>query len=168
MMPIMAATNATNTSPRRNIVTVIRTVSPRSGAYLVRAIWHLRSCQAALSLYGGLCLALWGIYLKNTEGKLKRPAETAKRAPAVTPLANARLRMADRVAGERAVGEELTHFIDTGVRERQDVVGGHERISRHRRARPPDQAHRRAEGGAERGVVVLLDRGVQLGVEHGQ
>src|SRR5580704_4614491 len=53
-MPIMAATNATNTSPRRNIVTVIRTVSPRSGAYLVRAIWHLRSLQAALSLYEAL------------------------------------------------------------------------------------------------------------------
>ena len=36
-MPIIAATNATNTSPSRNMVAVIRTVSPRSGAYLVRA-----------------------------------------------------------------------------------------------------------------------------------
>ena len=36
-MPMIAATNATNTSPSRNIVAVIRTVSPRSGAYLVRA-----------------------------------------------------------------------------------------------------------------------------------
>src|ERR1700739_1957324 len=36
-MPIIAAMNATNTSPSRNMVAVIRTVSPRSGAYLVRA-----------------------------------------------------------------------------------------------------------------------------------
>src|ERR1700722_1468175 len=34
--PMIAATNATKTSPSRNIVTVIRTVRPRSGAYLVR------------------------------------------------------------------------------------------------------------------------------------
>src|SRR6476469_1050816 len=36
-MPIIAAMNATKTSPSRNKVAVIRTVSPRSGAYLVRA-----------------------------------------------------------------------------------------------------------------------------------
>ena len=36
-MPMIAAMNATNTSPSRNMVAVIRTVSPRSGAYLVRA-----------------------------------------------------------------------------------------------------------------------------------
>src|ERR1700677_3464190 len=36
-MPMTAAMNATNTSPSRNMVAVIRTVSPRSGAYLVRA-----------------------------------------------------------------------------------------------------------------------------------
>src|SRR5215469_14568569 len=79
-----------------------------------------------------------------------------------------RLREADRVAGEGAVGEELAHFVDAGVRERQDVVRGHKRVIRHRRARVPHQAYRRAEDGAERGVVVLLDRSVQLGVERGQ
>src|ERR1700760_4869078 len=36
-MPMIAAMNPTNTSPSRNMVAVIRTVSPRSGAYLVRA-----------------------------------------------------------------------------------------------------------------------------------
>ena len=36
-MPMIAAMNATKTSPSRNKVAVIRTVSPRSGAYLVRA-----------------------------------------------------------------------------------------------------------------------------------
>jgi hypothetical protein len=45
-MPIISATNTTKTSPSRNIVAVIRTVNPRSGAYLVRAIRHLRSRQA--------------------------------------------------------------------------------------------------------------------------
>src|ERR1700730_16942458 len=58
-MPMIAATNATNTSPSRNMVAVIRTVSPRSGAYLVRAAmttppfgpgWLCRRSQQPLKL----------------------------------------------------------------------------------------------------------------------
>ena len=44
---MIAATNATKTSPSRNIVNVIRTVSPRSGAYRVRvAMTFPESIQA--------------------------------------------------------------------------------------------------------------------------
>src|SRR5690349_20281014 len=52
-----------------------------------------------------------------------------------------RLRQADRVAGDRAVGEELAHLVDGGVREGQDVVRGHELIVRHRLPRCPHEGH---------------------------
>jgi hypothetical protein len=81
MMPMIKATKATNTKPRRNIVAVIRTVRPRSGAYLVCvAITHLRSSQARdlsdASLRARLSLA---IYPNNVVGSLKRSAALAER-----------------------------------------------------------------------------------------
>jgi hypothetical protein len=63
---MIRATNPTKTRPRRNIVAVIRTVRPRSGAYLVRvAITHLRSSQAR-DLLGFVAPCAWlsmAIYL---------------------------------------------------------------------------------------------------------
>ena len=57
---------------------------------------------------------------------------------------------------------------DGGVRERQDVVGGHELLGRHRRALRPDQRHGDTEGQPERGLVVGVHGRVQVLVEHGQ
>src|SRR5256885_8302976 len=69
-MPMIAAMNATNTSPSRNMVAVIRTVSPRSGAYLVRAAMAPppfgpgRSCAGSQQPF-----SLAQIYLYNAEGQ---------------------------------------------------------------------------------------------------
>src|ERR1700744_5159122 len=62
MIPITRPTNTTKTKPRRNIVAVIRTVRPRSGAYLVYgAITPLRFSQARdLSGFVALCLVVNG------------------------------------------------------------------------------------------------------------
>jgi hypothetical protein len=65
MMPIIKATKATNTKPRRNIVAVIRTLRPLSGAYLVCvAIMHLSdparlATCLVLSLRARLSMAIY-------------------------------------------------------------------------------------------------------------
>src|ERR1700678_592636 len=79
--PMIAATEATKTSPRRHIVTVIRTVKPRSGAYLVRvAMTHLRIPPGQQP--GTLCPGLPGtqlaIYLNNAKRRLKPSAQQAE------------------------------------------------------------------------------------------
>src|SRR3984957_17629091 len=62
MIPKTRPQTTTKTKPRRNIVAVIRTVRPRSGAYLVCvAITHLRFSQARdLSGFVALCLVVNG------------------------------------------------------------------------------------------------------------
>src|ERR1700728_4058044 len=81
--PMIAATKATKTSPRRNIVTVIRTVRPRSGAYLVRvAMTHLRIPPGRQpgAVRPGLPGSQLAIYLNNAKRRLKPSAEEAESA----------------------------------------------------------------------------------------
>src|ERR1700722_7380174 len=84
------------------------------------------------------------------------------------PLRVLWLRKPDRVAGDRAVREELAHLADGGIREGEDVVRRHELVVRHWRPRRPHQGHGGVQGGVERRLGVVADGRVQVLVERGQ
>src|ERR1700722_5104346 len=79
--PMIAATNATKTSPSRNIVTVIRTVRPRSGAYRVRVAMTYLRIPPGLDP-GRFCPGPPGpsmsSYLNNARGRLKASTQAAE------------------------------------------------------------------------------------------
>src|ERR1700685_608805 len=80
-MPMSAATNPTKTSPSRNIVTVIRAVRPRSGAYRVRVAMTYLRIPPGLDP-GRFCPGPPGpsvsSYLNNARGRLKASTEAAE------------------------------------------------------------------------------------------
>src|SRR6202789_1961518 len=80
-MPMSAATNATKTSPSRNIVTVIRAVRPRSGAYRVRVDMTYLRIPPGLDP-GRFCPGPPGpsvsSYLNNARDRLKASTQAAE------------------------------------------------------------------------------------------
>src|SRR5580700_10205938 len=93
------------------------------------------------------------------------PPLTGESAAASSP---APLRQADRVARDRAVGEELAHLVDGGVGEGQDELRRRDLVVRQGGARRLDERHGGAQGGTEHRVLVVADGRVEVLVERGQ
>src|SRR5438105_12404103 len=126
---MIAAMNATKTSPSRNMVAVIRAVSPRSGAYLVRAAMTPPPFGPGCGCLPGSpqhCLA--EMYPTDPAHKLNVSRKSA--------------------GDETFAGEHLAHLVHARILGRKDQVRRLQAVGGHRRAL---RAHLGQQRGQRRG-----------------
>src|SRR5512146_2151433 len=165
MMPMMSAMNATKTSPSRNIVSVMRAVSPRSGAYRVRAIGAPPyragsptdpSSPRHLRMYPNNAWGTLNVSAGSPVSRGRNPALSRSRAGPGTRRT---------LFGELAVGQQPEHLRHVSVLRRQDDLGWVEVVVRHGRPAGPDDLDGAAQRRLEGDVVTGLDGRVKLTVE---